>query len=79
MEDEHLGSNLDEFLEEEGILAEAEAIAGKRVLAFQANPDSHLELQDELIMELQTSIDLRRQGKQETFAIEDVARELGLE
>lgn len=35
MKEEHLGSSLDEFLEEEGILAEAEAIAVKRVLAFQ--------------------------------------------
>jgi DNA-binding Xre family transcriptional regulator len=35
MKEEHLGSNLDDFLEEEGILAEAEAVAVKRVLAFQ--------------------------------------------
>ena len=35
MKQEHLGSSLDDFLEEEGILAEAEAIAVKRVLAFQ--------------------------------------------
>jgi hypothetical protein len=35
MKDEHLGSSLDEFLEEEGLLAEAEATAVKRVLAFQ--------------------------------------------
>jgi hypothetical protein len=35
MKDEHLGSSLDEFLEEEGLLAEAEATAIKRVLAFQ--------------------------------------------
>jgi DNA-binding Xre family transcriptional regulator len=31
----HAGSNLDEFLEEEGILAEVEAVAVKRVIAFQ--------------------------------------------
>jgi DNA-binding Xre family transcriptional regulator len=31
----HAGSTLDEFLDEEGILAEAEAVAVKRVLAFQ--------------------------------------------
>ena len=30
-----VGSNLDDFLEEEGVLAEAEAIAVKRVLVFQ--------------------------------------------
>ncbi|HKK06868.1 MAG TPA: helix-turn-helix transcriptional regulator [Gammaproteobacteria bacterium] len=31
----HVGSGLDEFLAEEGVLAEAEAIAVKRVIAFQ--------------------------------------------
>ena len=31
----HIGSNFDDFLEEEGVRAEAEAIAVKRVLAFQ--------------------------------------------
>ncbi|MGB5261013.1 MAG: hypothetical protein WBO34_10900 [Gammaproteobacteria bacterium] len=31
----HAGSTLDEFLDEECILAEAEAVAVKRVLAFQ--------------------------------------------
>ena len=31
----HIGSNFDDFLEEEGVLAEAEAIAVKRMLAFQ--------------------------------------------
>ena len=31
----HLGSNFDDFLAEEGLLEEAEAIAVKRVLAFQ--------------------------------------------
>lgn len=31
----HAGSTLDEFLDEEGLLAEAEAVAVKRVLAFQ--------------------------------------------
>jgi predicted XRE-type DNA-binding protein len=31
----HIGSNFDDFLEAEGVLAEAEAIAVKRVLAFQ--------------------------------------------
>ncbi len=32
---QHIGSSLDNFLEEEGLLAEAEAVAAKRVLAFQ--------------------------------------------
>jgi len=31
----HIGGRFDDFLEEEGVLAEAEAIAVKRVLAFQ--------------------------------------------
>lgn len=35
MNEQHLGSNLDDFLEEEGLLAEAEAVAAKRVLAYQ--------------------------------------------
>ena len=35
MKEEHLGSNLDDFLQEEGLLADTEAVAVKRVLAFQ--------------------------------------------
>jgi len=35
MNKKHLGSTLDDFLEEEGRLAEAEVVAAKRVLAFQ--------------------------------------------
>jgi antitoxin HicB len=31
----HIGSDFDEFLESEGLRAEAEAVAVKRVLAFQ--------------------------------------------
>ncbi len=31
----HIGTSFDDFLEEEGILAEAEAVAVKRVIAFQ--------------------------------------------
>ncbi|HEB99008.1 MAG TPA: Fis family transcriptional regulator [Thiotrichales bacterium] len=31
----HSGSSFDDFLEEEGLLAEAEAIAVKRVIAYQ--------------------------------------------
>lgn len=33
--DKHIGSDFDDFLEEEGILAETEAIAIKRVIAYQ--------------------------------------------
>ncbi len=35
LNEKHLGSSLDDFLEEEGRLAEAEAVAVKRVLAYQ--------------------------------------------
>lgn len=35
MKNKHLGSDFDDFLQEEGLLAEAEATAIKRVLAFQ--------------------------------------------
>jgi antitoxin HicB len=32
---QHLGSNFDDFLAEEGILAETQAVAWKRVITFQ--------------------------------------------
>jgi len=35
MKNKHIGGSFDEFLEEEGILAETEAVALKRVLAYQ--------------------------------------------
>jgi predicted XRE-type DNA-binding protein len=35
MMDAHLGSSLDDFLSEEGLLEDAEAVAIKRVIAFQ--------------------------------------------
>jgi len=35
MKQEHIGSNFDDFLEEEGLLAECEAGALKRVVAWQ--------------------------------------------
>ncbi len=35
MNKRYVGSNFDKFLEEEGLLAEAEAVAVKRVIAFQ--------------------------------------------
>ena len=35
MNEKHLGRTLDDFLAEEGRLAEAEAVAAKRALAFQ--------------------------------------------
>jgi predicted XRE-type DNA-binding protein len=33
--DRHLGSDFDDFLREEGLLEEVEAVAAKRVLAYQ--------------------------------------------
>ena len=35
MKNKHFGSNVDDFLKEEGMLAEVEAAATKRVIAFQ--------------------------------------------
>lgn len=35
MNNKHLGSDFDDFLQDEGLLAEAEATAIKRVLAYQ--------------------------------------------
>ena len=35
MKNKHLGSDFDDFLQDEGLLAEAEATAIKRVLAYQ--------------------------------------------
>ena len=35
MNNQHLGSNFDDFLAEEGLLAEVEATALKRVIAYQ--------------------------------------------
>ena len=35
MNEKHVGSDFDDFLREEGLLDEVEAVAAKRVLAFQ--------------------------------------------
>jgi antitoxin HicB len=35
MKNKHVGSNFDDFLREQGMLAGAEAVAAKRVLSFQ--------------------------------------------
>ena len=35
MNKKHIGSNFDDFLQEEGLLADAEAVAVKRVIAFR--------------------------------------------
>lgn len=44
-----------------------------------ADPDAGLELREEFEVALQRSLEQRQSGRQETRAIEDVARELGLE
>ncbi|MCB8922938.1 MAG: XRE family transcriptional regulator [Ardenticatenaceae bacterium] len=41
MNEQHLGSTLDDFLAEEGLLAEAEAVAWKRVVAYQISQLMH--------------------------------------
>ncbi len=35
MKNKHIGSDFDDFLKEEGLLAEVEATAAKRILAYQ--------------------------------------------
>jgi len=40
MDAKHLGSDFDDFLREEGLLDEAEAVASKRVLACQVSEAS---------------------------------------
>lgn len=42
MKNEHVGSSFDDFLEEEGLRAEAEAAAIKRVIAFQIEQEMKL-------------------------------------
>jgi DNA-binding phage protein len=39
MKNKHIGSDFDEFLQEEGLLAEAEATAVKRIIAHQIETD----------------------------------------
>src|SRR5580700_10794484 len=54
---DHSGSSFDSFLEEEGIRGEAEAIAVKRVLAWQLEQEMHKQHKTKLAMarELHTS------------------------
>ena len=35
MKNKHIGQNFDDYLKEEGLLAEAEATAAKRIIAYQ--------------------------------------------
>ncbi len=57
----YVGSNFDEFLEEENLLAETEAIAVKRVLAFQ--------IQQLMEKELITKTDMARRMKTSRSAL----------
>ncbi|MGB9498616.1 MAG: XRE family transcriptional regulator [Dissulfuribacterales bacterium] len=42
MKNKHVGSNFDNFLQEEGLMAEAEATAIKRILAYQIKQEMEL-------------------------------------
>ena len=57
MNEKHIGDTLDDFLAEEGLLAEAETVAIKRVIAFQIS--QLIEQQDltkaEMARRMQTS------------------------
>jgi len=53
----YIGSSLDDFLEEEGVLEEAELVAAKRVLAFEIHQlmeQQHLS-KSEMARRMQTS------------------------
>lgn len=57
MNEENIGSNFDDFLTEEGLLEEAEAVAIKRVLAFQIKElmESHNLSKAKMARRMQTS------------------------
>lgn len=53
----HIGSDFDEFLEDEGLLEDAEAVAAKRVIAYQISQEmkrEHLS-KSELAQRMNTS------------------------
>lgn len=57
MTNKHIGSDFDEFLEEEGILAEVEATAIKRVIAYQIQQEMarHKLTKTDLAAKMKTS------------------------
>ena len=57
MDEKYIGDTLDDFLEEEGLLAEAEAVAIKRVIAFQISQlmDQQKLSKAEMARRMQTS------------------------
>lgn len=57
MDQKHIGSDFDDFLREEGLLEEAEAVVAKRVIAFQIAQEmerAHIS-QSELARRMNTS------------------------
>lgn len=57
MANKHIGSDFDDFLREEGILAEVEATAMKRVIAFQIDQEMkrHNMTKTEMAKKMKTS------------------------
>ena len=57
MDKKHIGGDFDDFLRDEGILDEAEAVAAKRVIAFQIAQEMEREhiSQSELARRMKTS------------------------
>ena len=57
MANKHIGSDFDEFLQEEGILAEVEATAIKRVIAYQIQQEMarHKLTKTDLALKMNTS------------------------
>jgi len=57
MANKHIGSGFDDFLREEGLLEDAEAVAAKRVIAYQIAQEMELAhiSQSELARRMKTS------------------------
>jgi len=57
MDKKHIGGDFDDFLRDEGILEDAEAVAAKRVIAFQIAQEMEREhiSQSELARRMKTS------------------------
>ncbi len=67
----HLGSNFDDYLKEEGTLEETEAIAFKRVLAYQLK--EYMKLHQLTKHELAKQIHTSRSGLDRLFNPENVS------
>ncbi len=65
MNEEHIGSNLDSFLKEEGLLEEAKTVATKRVLAYQVEKAMKQQKlsKSEMARRMKTSRSLQRQQR----------------